>query len=111
MSDRPSEESMDTEPSYNGAEPENNGRTKSKRSVSGFKIMTVARGFTEEADKLLDYLVCTICPTSFISSQFMFEGGDIRSIAKAIFAEFYLRYIPGALFLQRHPYPSITLTG
>ena len=27
------------------------------RNVSGFKIMTVTRGFTEEADKLLDYLV------------------------------------------------------
>ncbi len=29
----------------------------SKRNVSGFKIMTVSRGYTEEADKLLDYLV------------------------------------------------------
>ena len=28
-----------------------------KRTVSGFKIMTVTRGFTEEADKLLDYMV------------------------------------------------------
>lgn len=28
-----------------------------RRNVSGFKIMTVTRGFTEEADKLLDYLV------------------------------------------------------
>ena len=27
------------------------------RNVSGFKIMTVTRGYTEEADKLLDYLV------------------------------------------------------
>ncbi|TFY60425.1 hypothetical protein EVJ58_g5155 [Rhodofomes roseus] len=30
-----------------------------KRNVSGFKIMTVTRGFTEEADKLLDYMVNT----------------------------------------------------
>ena len=30
------------------------------KNVSGFKIMTVTRGFTEEADKLLDYLVS--CP-------------------------------------------------
>lgn len=30
----------------------------SRRNVSGFKIMTVTRGYTEEADKLLDYLVC-----------------------------------------------------
>lgn len=29
-----------------------------RRNVSGFKIMTVTKGFTEEADKLLDYLVC-----------------------------------------------------
>ena len=28
-----------------------------RRNVSGFKIMTVMRGFTEEADKLLDYMV------------------------------------------------------
>jgi hypothetical protein len=30
---------------------------KSRRNVSAFKIMTVSRGFTEEGDKLLDYLV------------------------------------------------------
>jgi hypothetical protein len=29
----------------------------SKRNISQFKIMTLARGFTEEADRLLDYLV------------------------------------------------------
>ena len=34
----------------------------SKRNVSGFKIMTVSRGYTEEADKLLDYLVYAIIP-------------------------------------------------
>ena len=28
-----------------------------KKNVSGFKVMTVTRGYTEEADKLLDYLV------------------------------------------------------
>ncbi|TFK54684.1 DNA-binding protein [Heliocybe sulcata] len=28
----------------------------SRRNISGFKIMTVTRGFTEEADKLLDFL-------------------------------------------------------
>ena len=32
---------------------------RSERNISGFKIMTVTRGFTEEADKLLDYLVST----------------------------------------------------
>ena len=30
---------------------------KLRRNVSAFKIMTVTRGFTEEADKLLNYLV------------------------------------------------------
>ena len=32
--------------------------------MSGFKIMTVTRGFTEEADKLLDYMVYASSITS-----------------------------------------------
>ena len=28
-----------------------------RRNISAFKIMTVTRGYTEEADKLLNYLV------------------------------------------------------
>ena len=28
-----------------------------QKNISGFKIKTVTRGFTEEADKLLDYMV------------------------------------------------------
>jgi hypothetical protein len=58
MSDKPSQESIDS--SFDVTETDNNGRTKSKRGVSGFKIMTMTRGFTEEADKLLDYLVCML---------------------------------------------------
>jgi hypothetical protein len=30
---------------------------KLRRNISAFKIMTVTRGYTEEADKLLNYLV------------------------------------------------------
>ncbi|KZT09612.1 HORMA-domain-containing protein [Laetiporus sulphureus 93-53] len=30
--------------------------SRKRRNISGFKIMTVTRGFTEEADRLLDYL-------------------------------------------------------
>jgi len=33
----------------------------SRRNVSAFKIMTVSRGFTEEGDKLLNYLVMVTC--------------------------------------------------
>ncbi len=33
------------------------GSSDARKNVSGFKIMSVTRGFTEEADKLLDYLV------------------------------------------------------
>ncbi|OBZ65788.1 hypothetical protein A0H81_14343, partial [Grifola frondosa] len=48
-----SPESLSSQPSQSdGSFGSNDGR----RNVSGFKIMTVTRGFTEEADKLLDFL-------------------------------------------------------
>lgn len=31
-----------------------------RKNVSGFKIMTITRGFTEEADKLLNYMVSPV---------------------------------------------------
>lgn len=75
MSDRQSQESIDAEAFSDSAEPENNGRTRSKRSVSGFKIMTMTRGFTEEADKLLDYLVRAAILLHFSCQIAMFKGG------------------------------------
>jgi hypothetical protein len=74
MSDRPSQESIDADSSSDATGPENNGRTKSKRSVSGFKIMTMTRGFTEEADKLLDYLVCSAIFHHLFGYSAMFPG-------------------------------------
>lgn len=48
-------ESLSSQPSIGsqGSFASENG----KQNVSGFKVMTVTRGFTEEADKLLDFLV------------------------------------------------------
>ncbi|KAI0707776.1 HORMA-domain-containing protein [Earliella scabrosa] len=46
-------ESLSSQPTNSGSSfASSDGR----KNVSGFKIMTVTRGFTEEADKLLDYL-------------------------------------------------------
>ncbi|KAI0822740.1 HORMA-domain-containing protein [Trametes gibbosa] len=45
--------SLSSHPSRNGS---SFASSEGRRNVSGFKIMTVTRGFTEEADKLLDYL-------------------------------------------------------
>ena len=45
-------ETLSSQPSDAGKSFDND-----KRNVSGFKILTVTRGFTEEADRLLDYLV------------------------------------------------------
>lgn len=47
--------SLSSQPSKSGA---SFASVDDRRNVSGFKIMTVTKGFTEEADKLLDYLVC-----------------------------------------------------
>jgi hypothetical protein len=52
----------------------NGGRN--KRNVSAFKIMTMTRGFTEEADRLLDYLVGLYMTTSSkLSNDGSFSGG------------------------------------
>ncbi|KAI0748495.1 HORMA domain-containing protein [Daedaleopsis nitida] len=46
-------DTLSSQPSQSGSSfASSDGR----RNVSGFKIMTVTRGFTEEADRLLDYL-------------------------------------------------------
>jgi HORMA domain len=42
----------------------------SRRNVSAFKIMTVSRGFTEEGDKLLNYLVMPSTELSEYESTF-----------------------------------------
>ncbi|TBU35629.1 HORMA-domain-containing protein [Dichomitus squalens] len=48
--------SPDTLPSQPSKSGSSFASTDSRPNVSGFKIMTVTRGFTEEADKLLDYM-------------------------------------------------------
>ena len=56
-------ESLSSQPTNSGSSfASSDGR----KNVSGFKIMTVTRGFTEEADKLLDYLVSSV---GYISSS------------------------------------------
>lgn len=51
--------SLSSQPSKSGA---SFASADERRNVSGFKIMTVTKGFTEEADKLLDYMVCNPTP-------------------------------------------------
>ena len=53
--------SLSSQPSVNSGSFASDG---GRRTVSGFKIMTVTRGFTEEADKLLDYMVYASSITS-----------------------------------------------
>ena len=68
----------------------------SKRNVSGFKIMTVSRGYTEEADKLLDYLVSSyILCVYFIYIKIVWqENGIFDALQKQ-----YLRSFIFAIYL------------
>ncbi|KAF7325399.1 HORMA domain-containing protein [Mycena venus] len=54
-----------------------NNRSNS-RNVNGFKIMTMTRGYTDEADRILNYL----------------EHGIFDALQKTILAQFHFRYIP-----------------
>ncbi|KAH9843171.1 HORMA-domain-containing protein [Rhodofomes roseus] len=72
-----------------------------KRNVSGFKIMTVTRGFTEEADKLLDYMEHGIFDAlqkqylrSFIMAVFL-DNDDPNNIVEAYTFNFDYHKIPG----------------
>ncbi|KAI0768437.1 HORMA domain-containing protein [Irpex lacteus] len=73
----------------------------SKRNVSGFKIMTVSRGYTEEADKLLDYLENGIFDAlqkqylrSFIFAIYL-DNDDPNNIVEAYTFNFRYYTIPG----------------
>ncbi|EMD38181.1 hypothetical protein CERSUDRAFT_104791 [Gelatoporia subvermispora B] len=73
-------ESFSSQPSVNGSFASDC----SKRNVSGFKIMTVTRGFTEEADKLLDYL-----------EQGIFDAVEKQYLRSFIFAIYLYYKVPG----------------
>ncbi|THH27739.1 hypothetical protein EUX98_g6459 [Antrodiella citrinella] len=72
-----------------------------RRNVSGFKIMTVTRGYTEEADKLLDYLENGIFDAlqhqylrSFIFAIYL-DTDDPNNIVEAYTFNFRYYTIPG----------------
>ncbi|KAI0785638.1 HORMA domain-containing protein [Abortiporus biennis] len=72
-----------------------------KRNVSGFKIMTVTRGYTEEADKLLDFMENGIFDAlqkeylkSFIFAVYL-DNDDPNNIVEAYTFNFHYHTIPG----------------
>ncbi|TCD71215.1 DNA binding protein [Steccherinum ochraceum] len=72
-----------------------------RRTVSGFKVMTVTRGYTEEADKLLDYLENGIFDAlqhqylrSFIFAVYL-DQDDPNNIIEAYTFNFRYHSIPG----------------
>ncbi|KAH9952085.1 HORMA domain-containing protein [Amylocystis lapponica] len=72
-----------------------------KQNVSGFKIMTVTRGFTEEADRLLDYLEHGVFDAlqkqylrSFIFAIYL-DNEDPNNIVEAYTFNFNYINIPG----------------
>lgn len=64
-------ESLSSQPSQSGSSFASEA---GKRNVSGFKIMTVARGYTEEADKILDFLVLFL----FFSTHTCSHNNDLH---------------------------------
>ncbi|KAI0081208.1 HORMA-domain-containing protein [Panus rudis PR-1116 ss-1] len=73
----------------------------SRRNVSGFKIMTVTRGYTEEADKLLDFMENGIFDAlqkqylrSFIFAIYL-DNEDPNNIVEAYTFNFHYHTIPG----------------
>ncbi|KAF8637324.1 hypothetical protein AX17_002826 [Amanita inopinata Kibby_2008] len=72
-----------------------------KRNVSGFKIMTMTRGYTEEADRILDYLEYGIFDAlqkqylrSFIFAIYL-DSKDPNNIVEAYTFNFRYQSIPG----------------
>ncbi|KAI0636628.1 HORMA-domain-containing protein [Trametes polyzona] len=92
-------ESLSSQPSRNGSSfASSDGR----RNVSGFKIMTVTRGFTEEADKLLDYLENGIFEAvqkqylrSFVFAIYL-DDQDPNNIIEAYTFNFTYCKVPGS---------------
>ncbi|KAI0092965.1 HORMA domain-containing protein [Irpex rosettiformis] len=92
-----SAESQSSAPSVGGSFASDS----SKRNVSGFKIMTVSRGYTEEADKLMDYLENGIFDAlqkqylrSFIFAIYL-DNDDPNNIVEAYTFNFRYHTIPG----------------
>ncbi|KAJ3013263.1 hypothetical protein NUW54_g1639 [Trametes sanguinea] len=72
-----------------------------RRNVSGFKIMTVTRGFTEEADRLMDYLESGIFDAlqkqylrSFVFAIYL-DDQDPNNIVEAYTFNFSYCKVPG----------------
>ncbi|TFK94784.1 HORMA-domain-containing protein [Polyporus arcularius HHB13444] len=77
------------------------GSSDARKNVSGFKIMSVTRGFTEEADKLLDYLDNGIFDAlskqylrSFIFAIYL-DDQDPNNIIEAYTFNFSYCQVPG----------------
>ncbi|KAI0647405.1 HORMA domain-containing protein [Trametes meyenii] len=77
--------------------------TDGRRNVSGFKIMTVTRGFTEEADKLLDYLETGIFDAlqkqylrSFVFAIYL-DDQDPNNVVEAYTFNFSYCKVPGSM--------------
>ncbi|KAI9065377.1 HORMA-domain-containing protein [Trametes sanguinea] len=73
-----------------------------RRNVSGFKIMTVTRGFTEEADRLMDYLESGIFDAlqkqylrSFVFAIYL-DDQDPNNIVEAYTFNFSYCKVPGS---------------
>ncbi|PFH54173.1 hypothetical protein AMATHDRAFT_135603 [Amanita thiersii Skay4041] len=72
-----------------------------KRQISGFKIMTMTRGYTEEADRILNYLEHGIFDAlhkqylrSFIFAIYL-DSKDPNNIVEAYTFNFHYHTIPG----------------
>ncbi|KAI0664727.1 HORMA domain-containing protein [Cubamyces menziesii] len=91
--------SLSSQPSRTGS---SFASTEGGRNVSGFKIMTVTRGFTEEADKLLDYLENGIFDAlqkqylrSFVFAIYL-DDQDPNNIIEAYTFNFSYCKVPGS---------------
>ncbi|KAI0333593.1 HORMA-domain-containing protein [Cubamyces sp. BRFM 1775] len=91
--------SLSSQPSRNGC---SFASMEGGRNVSGFKIMTVTRGFTEEADKLLDYLENGIFDAlqkqylrSFVFAIYL-DDQDPNNIIEAYTFNFSYCKVPGS---------------
>ena len=69
-----------------------------RRNISGFKIMTVTRGFTEEADKLLDYLVGKLVTKCYKLTKYWYRYLQEHGVFDALQKQ-YLRSFIFAVYL------------
>ncbi|OSD08508.1 DNA-binding protein [Trametes coccinea BRFM310] len=92
-------DALSSQPSMNG---NSFASSEGRRNVSGFKIMTVTRGFTEEADRLMDYLESGIFDAlqkqylrSFVFAIYL-DDQDPNSIVEAYTFNFSYCKVPGS---------------